>query len=237
MKFSKVDDSYFQRRREFADNLPQSKFWSVVDHWPLYVGSVNLARNLAIVDLLRSTLSVPGHIAEFGCWKGSTSLLLAKALKIYDPNSPKLLHLFDSFEGLTEFQPKDLGAIEQAGDYQGSREHLELCAQLAEVEDAMVIHQGLIEVTLPEFVAVNRGIKFSFIYCDTDLYSATRVILEALWGALSVGGLIVFDQWNMDEFPGEGTAVNEFISEVPGTFEMIKPEFTRQPTLALRRLS
>lgn len=237
MKFTKVDDSYFQRRNEFAENFPQTEFWSVIDHWPLYVGDVNLARNLAIIDLLRSTLSVPGHIAEFGCWKGSTSMLLVKALKIYDPSSPKLLHLFDSFEGLTEFQPKDLGAIEQEGDYRGSREHLELCAQLAEVEGAMVIHQGLIELTLPQFMAANREIKFSFIYCDTDLYSATKIILESLWDTLSTGGLMVFDQWNMDEFPGEGTAVNEFISEVPGTFEMVKPQFTRQPTLALRRLS
>ena len=210
--------------------------WDLVDHWPLYVGKVNLARNIAITDLFRSTLTIPGDVVEFGCWKGSTTLLLAKLLAIYDPIGPKVVHIFDSFEGLTQFHDVDADAIDQLGHYQGSRLHLESSAKLADVHEMLVFHEGHIELTLPIFVQEYRQSKFSFVYCDTDLYNATSAILENMWHLLSIGGIMVFDQWNMKEFPGEGIAVNEFLGLISGTFEMIKPPNTRQPTLALRRV-
>ena len=86
----------------------------------MYVGTVNLARSLAIVDLLRAALHVPGHVAEFGCWRGSTTLLLTKSLQIFDPTSLKQVHVFDSFEGLKEFHAVDADARGEAGAYRGS---------------------------------------------------------------------------------------------------------------------
>lgn len=236
VKFVEGDREYFARRKEYAADLGKVDLWSVMDHWPLYVGTVNLARSLAIVDLLRSTLNVPGHVAEFGCWRGSTTLLLAKCLRIFDPTSPKEVHVFDSFEGLKEFHAADADAASQFGAYRGSRGDLEDCARLAGVSEDIVIHQGRIEDTLPEFRRLRPEARFSFVYCDTDLYSATKAIMSGLWKSLTIGGLMVFDQWNMSEFPGEGVAVNEFVEGAGGSVEVFKPPFTRQPTLAIRRI-
>lgn len=238
VKFLGEDERYFESRQSFSDQLGSVELWSVIDQWPLFVGQTNLARSLAIVELLRSTLNVPGDIAEFGCWKGSTTLLFAKSLKLFDPMGPKIVHAFDSFEGLTEFHPSDSGVSERyATAYKGSREMLESCARLAGVADGIRIHQGIIEKVLPEFAVQHPHVRFSLVYCDTDLYSATKTILADTWRMITPGGLMVFDQWNMAEFPGEGIAVNEFMESATGTYEVIKPEFTRQPTLALRRLS
>jgi len=236
VKFAKEDQEFFARRNSYHANNPPVDLWSVVDHWPLYVGTVNLARNLAIIDLLRSTIAIPGHIAEFGCWRGSTTLLLAKALRIFDSNGPKVVHAFDSFQGLTEFRQEDGVASEQLGDYRGSRMMIEECASMVGLLDYIAIHEGLIENTLPRFVQRHPEMRFSFVYCDTDLYSATKDIIAVMWGLVTPGGLMVFDQWNMEEFPGEGIAVNEFLREEVGSLEVIKPSFTRQPTLAIRRL-
>ncbi len=236
MKFQSIDEDYFARKSAFAVSNNTLELWDIVDHWPLYVGKVNLARNLAITELFQSTLTTPGDVIEFGCWKGSTTMLLAKLLSIYDPNGPKTIHVFDSFEGLTQFHEVDAPALSQLGQYQGSRQHLEKCAELADVHEMLTIHEGRIEKTLPEFAKKNQQTKFSFVYCDTDLYKATKIILQKIWGLMSIGGVMVFDQWNMGEFPGEGIAVNEFLEVIAGSFEMIKPPHTRQPTLALRRL-
>ncbi len=237
MTTKKSDLEYFSRRDLFASQTGSPEMWSLIDQWPLYVGTMNLARNLAITELFKSTLSIPGHLAEFGTWKGSTTLLLAKLLDIFDSNGPKLIHVFDSFEGLTNFHETDGAAVTRSGEYSGSRLRLEECARLVAVEDSIEIIEGQIEQTLPEFMKLHPEIRYSFVYCDTDLYQATKVIFQQVWPALSLGGIITFDQWNMNEFPGEGVAVNQFLSEIAGSFEMFKPPHTRQPTLAIRRLA
>jgi len=74
----------------------------------LYIAEFQiLTRSIAISDLLRSTLNVPGHIAEFGSWRGANLVFLAKLLRIFDPMGSKLVHCFESFEGLDKFSKED----------------------------------------------------------------------------------------------------------------------------------
>jgi len=51
---------------------------------------------MAIADLLKETLNVPGHVVEFGRWRGANLMLLAKLLSIYDPYGSKLIHCYCS---------------------------------------------------------------------------------------------------------------------------------------------
>jgi SAM-dependent methyltransferase len=235
MKFADRDQRYFERRSAFAERLKWPMLYEIVDQWPLYVGTGNLARTLAIIELFSLTLDVPGDIAEFGVWKGSTSSLLAKVLAIKDPHSPKKIHLFDSFEGLTAFSDEDKVAQGRKGDYLGSEEVLLSSAAVNEIDDYFVVHKGLIEDTLPHYLKTATQTRFSFAYCDTDLYSSTNIILRQMWTRLTPGGLMVFDEWNSDDFPGEGTAVNEFLDEIRPKAEFVLPPQTRQPSLALRK--
>src|SRR5688572_28237643 len=120
MKFAKVDAAYLKRRKEVSAELGSRELWSVMDHWPLYCGIGNLARAVSIMNLFNSTASVPGHIAEFGTWRGSTLMLLAKLLRLNDPHSAKMIHCFDSFEGLSAFAPPDGKATQTQGHYRGN---------------------------------------------------------------------------------------------------------------------
>ena len=190
---------------------------------------------MAIADLLKSTLNVPGHVAEFGSWRGANLLFLAKLLKIYDPHGSKLCHCFDSFDGLTNFAPADGDARENAGDYRGDLDELKRMIELYELGDDIDIHQGLIEDTLPRLLADNASLTFSFVYCDTDLYQSTRDILELLHPRLMTGGLFVFDEWNDQRWQGEGVAANEFLTKHSGAYEPRSIPGARQPTLALRK--
>jgi hypothetical protein len=235
MKFADKDQRYFDRRTAFAERLEWPMLYEIIDQWPLYVGTGNLARTLAIIELFSLTMDVPGDIAEFGVWKGSTSSLLAKVLAIKDPHSPKKIHLFDSFEGLTAFSDEDKVAQGRKGDYLGSEEVLLSSAAVNEIDDYFVVHKGLIEDTLPHYLNTATQTRFSFAYCDTDLYSSTNIILRQMWTRLTPGGLMVFDEWNSDDFPGEGTAVNEFLDEIRPKAEFVLPPQTRQPSLALRK--
>lgn len=107
MKFKAIDERYLTQRRALSAKYGPRDVWSVVDHWPLYVGTSNLARYMAISDLLRESFHVPGHVAEFGSWRGANLLFMAKLLQIYDAFGQKTVHCFDSFEGLTTFVDQD----------------------------------------------------------------------------------------------------------------------------------
>ena len=122
MKFNSIDKRYLNERKLISEKYGRRELWSVIDHWALYRGISNLARSMAISDTLRGTLSVPGHVAEFGSWRGGNLMLMAKLLRIYDPHGAKVVHCFDSFEGLTEFTVQDGDMDRNAERYKGSLE-------------------------------------------------------------------------------------------------------------------
>lgn len=236
MKFEKLDKKYLAERRKFSAENGAQDLWSVIDHWPLYVGISNLGRFMAIADLLRSTFDVPGHVAEFGSWKGANLLFMTKLLKIYDPFGNKVVHCFESFEGLNTFTPQDgQSRNTEQGTYKGELEELLQLMALYELDDDIEIHKGDIATTLP-LALEDEGLTFSFAYCDTDLYEPSHIILESLHPRLAKGGLFVFDEWNYSKWPGEGLAVRKFMEKHGDSYQMEHVSNARQPSIALRKI-
>jgi hypothetical protein len=230
------DAAYLQDRAAISERMGSKELWSVIDHWPLYVGVGNLARFLRIYEIVKEQTSVPGHFAEFGSWRGANLMFMAKALQILDPHGSKSVHCFDNFAGLPKFSDKDADEGGQVGAYRGSLEELETFIELYGFGDTIAIHQGLIEETLPAFLNDDRGATFSLIYFDADLYEPAAAVLSAGHERMVKGGVFVFDEWNSPRWPGEGIAVREFM-ESHGEF--YRPENvagTRQPSLILRKV-
>ena len=105
MKFRQIDEAYFARRKAYAAKHGggDPAFWARSDYWPLYAGYANLARYVAILDIVRRSLTVPGDVAEFGVYRGANFLFVAKLMRLFDPMGWKQVHGFDSFQGLTTF--------------------------------------------------------------------------------------------------------------------------------------
>ena len=210
--------------------------WNKMDQWPLYVGVYNLARSIYNQDLIRNSIDVPGHIVEFGSWRGSNILLMAKTLSIFTPHSQKKVISFDLFaDGLDFFDKKDKKAIENKGKYEGDYEHLLEIVDLFEFNEKIELVKGNILETLPNYIEENNPF-FSLIYVDTDLYKTTDIILRSLHERLSVGGSFVFDEWNFKDYPGESSAVKEFCEEKGDCYEMISVKNSIQPSLVLKKI-
>lgn len=236
MKFKTNDKLYLKKRKSFSNKNFPMDIWQIADNWPLYAGVSNIARSLTISDLIRETLEIPGHIAEFGSWNGANLILIAKILRIYNPMCNKIIHSFDSFEGLTQFNKKDGAAEKQKGKYTGNIEILSEILDLYELDDDVEIHRGLIQKTLPELLEKSPEIMFSFVYVDTDLYEPTKLILEKLSDRVVSGGLIIFDQWNDQRWPGEGLAANEYLKKSGAkNFKLRSVQHSRQPTMVLQK--
>jgi hypothetical protein len=235
MKFARANQHYRQKREALSAQYGPQELGSIADHWPLYCSLDNLGRFLAIADLFRSTLSVPGHVAEFGSWRGTSLVLLTQLLRLYDPHGSKVVHCFESFEGLTTLTPQDGDRRRLEGRYQSTRQALEDIIALHDLQDDICIHQGLIEHTLPDVLNANPALSFSFVFCDVDLYAPTRTLLDHIHPRLVPGGVVVFDEWNHEEFPGEGVAVNEFLQTCGHAYSLEHVMHARRPTLALRK--
>ena len=143
-----------------------------------------------------------GEIIEVGVFQGKSVNLIADVLTRRGDN--RLVHGFDSFEGLEE---------DWSGEALG-KEFFDLKGRLPAVRPNVRIHKGWIQDTLGPFYA-ERGGKppIALIHIDTDTYTPARFILEHSKALLTPGTVIAFDEligypnWQEHEFK----ALNEIL--------------------------
>jgi len=173
----------------------------------------SLVEGLKIIDCLNKTKNVKGDICEFGVAQGYTSKLIAFFIK----DSVKKLFLIDSFKGLPQPSKKDLlkDDIFWLGDikkYQGKMSYPEkkVLNELNDIQfnmDRIIINKGFFnsnsekEMKLPEAV--------SFAYLDFDFYQPTLDGLIYLDKVLSVGGIVIVDDYDFFS-TGVKTSVEEW---------------------------
>lgn len=228
-KFRSGDEEYRQKRKQFATNYGYDGLWFIADQWPMFAGVVNISRFLAIYELVKKVIHLPGHFCELGCWHGSNLVYLAKLITILKPQSYTEVFGFDSFEGLKTFEkkidPQETEII--AGSYKGNQDLLEAIIRLYNIEETVTLIKGNILDTLAAFLETRKDIRFSFVYMDVDLYPPTKVGIELLYPRLLNGGIMAFDQYNLEAWPGETRAVHEVLGE---DVQILSVPFARQPT-------
>lgn len=137
-----------------------------------------------------------GLVCEFGVFKGDTINFIAR-------KTPRVVHGFDSFEGLPEDWRTGYGA--SAFDLGGC---------LPRVEPNVKLHAGLFDKTLPPFLEEFKE-SISFLHVDCDLYTSTKTVFQFLGKWIQAGTIIVFDEyfnypsWEEHEF----RAFQEFVAQ------------------------
>ncbi|MFT5689475.1 MAG: hypothetical protein ACI8PQ_002321, partial [Planctomycetota bacterium] len=63
--------------------------------------------------------------------------------------------------------------------------------------------------TMPKYVEENPHLIISLLFLDFDVYEPTVAALEALLPRMPGGAILVFDELNQPDWPGETTAVLE----------------------------
>lgn len=227
-KFKTEDQAYLEERARFAEKHGLENLWFAADHWPLFGGMTNISRRLAIYELVKKVIDLPGHFCELGCWYGTNLVYLAKLVQLLRPQGYVEVIGFDSFEGLQNFDgQKDSSPAGWEGKYKGNPELLEDVLRLYKLEDGVQLVKGRIEETLPRFLEQRKDVRFSFIYLDVDLYSPTRTGIDLLYPRLLKGGVMVFDEYNVPHWTGETSAVHELLGD---NVRIHSLPFTRQPT-------
>jgi O-methyltransferase len=162
-------------------------------------------RKFVLRELARFTRDVPGCMAECGCYKGGSAYFMAKE----NPDVP--LHLFDSFEGLSEPNNKDLHSREdhwlwERGSLVATEEE---ARKTLSGFDHVVFHKGWIPDRFPEV----KDERFRLVHIDVDLYQPTLDSLEFFYPRMNSGGVIVLDDYGFTTCPGAYRATVEFTAK------------------------
>lgn len=208
----------------------------------LYMRSSALVKILFINELYELILDIPGVIMEFGVWWGQNLVLFENLRAIYEPfNQTRRVIGFDTFSGYASFSEKDRRTKEavfssysdvlKKGGYGVSERY---CAYLNELISA---HEGtnvlgnlrrhtLIEgdavKTVPQFFKDNPETVVALAYFDMALYEPTKACLEAIKPNLVPGSIILLDEFNYPEAPGETIAFKEVFKGVDYTIKKSK---------------
>jgi hypothetical protein len=192
--------------------------WQVHSH--LTLSRQSLSRILYYDTLYRLVVDVPGVICEFGVQWGATMALLTNLRGIHEPyNHKRHVIGFDTFEGFPSVHVAD-GSAPEVGDYAVAGGHEadlreilalhELSSPIQHISKSEVV-KGDVSRSFPAWLHENPQAVIAMAIFDMDIYEPTRVALEAVLPRLTKGSLLVFDELNTAEFPGETLALREVL--------------------------
>ncbi len=167
--------------------------------WPLrahsMIGKLRLDNLHASIEHVLSN-SIPGDFIETGVWRGGACIFMRAVLAAHDVRD-RTVWCADSFEGLpkpnAELYPAD------AGDEHHT--HAPLAISLEEVkanferygllDEQVRFLKGWFKDTLPT-APIER---LALLRLDGDMYESTMDALRALYAKVSVGGIVIVDDY------------------------------------------
>lgn len=184
---------------------------------------------------------VPGAFVECGVWKGGSAMAMAKTL-IEVGNPDRMLYLFDTFEGMPQPTADDRNYRGEAAEELLTRRHrgqawVQAYSPLEDVKTAlastgytsekMVFVRGRVEDTIP----ANAPEAIALLRLDTDWYESTYHELKHLYPRLSVGGVLIIDDYG--HWKGAKKAVDQFIEEYQVKLLLCRIDYTARIAVKL----
>ena len=169
----------------------------------------SLDRKYTLNQLLKLVRSLNGEIAECGVYKGASAYLMCEMLQ----GSGRSVHLFDSFEGLSDPDHRD-------GTY-WVKGALPMPEQVVHETLAGFSHYRTYKGWIPDRFAEVANLPFSFLHIDVDLYQPTLASLTFFYPRIEKRGVILMDDYGFSTCPGAKRAADEFFADKPEEIVML----------------
>jgi hypothetical protein len=189
-----------------------------LDQFPKYVPTTAVGRFLGRFETYKKIQNVPGAIVEAGVLSGSGLFSFVHFAFLLEPhNFYRRIVGFDTFEGfpaLSDIDRRGTSAHMEVGSY-ADNSFSEL-SELARVHEGfrllparpqVELVKGDIVDTVPAYVSQHPELVIALLYLDCDLLEPTRACLDHFLPRMPRGGVVVFDELGLPEYPGETAAV------------------------------
>jgi hypothetical protein len=225
-------EAFFQRRRFRPRDM--------LGNWPAYAQRCDVQRFLAHYELFKTALPLPGAIVELGVYEGGSFFTWSLLLETFCPSDAgRRVYGFDSFEGLETFSGADGFSPEElerrTGTFRAPARDMEMLTALHNGDETppgrrraeLVV--GRLDRTLPGFLGAHPGLRISLLHFDLDLYEPTRLGLELLYPLVVPGGVVCFDEYGIEPWQGETSAVDEYLAGLAERPALRKYPFSPSP--------
>jgi hypothetical protein len=172
-----------------------------------------LAKLVAKIEILKMTSNIPGDIVECGVFRGSGIAAWLKLRDICLPGSLKNVIGFDYFDsesliskltGNDKIQMEKFFKDRNESHDEGAIDYLkDLINSAGFKNNDYELIKGDISETAKEYVSQRPGFRLSVLYIDLDLDKPTYSALSAFWDKLSVGGVVVFDEYGYPQWSND----------------------------------
>ncbi len=156
--------------------------------------------------LAENAASKEGNVLEVGVWRGSSSIMMGSKLKQMGSN--KTIFSCDTFEGVVK------AGTSEDNHYKGG-EHSDTSLQF--VKNHVEKEFGLSNVKLLQGIFPDdtghlvQNEKFCLVHIDVDAYVSAKDIMDWVWDRMSIGGVIVFNDYGFPLTKGITLLVNEYL--------------------------
>lgn len=227
-KLSAANDEQLQFRTQLhemykASPLPEPELERNIG---LYLRSSLLARFLALSDVYKKIVDVPGAVFDLGCWWGQASVLMENFRALYEPfNKQRKIVCFDTFEGYSNWSNKDSKSESyNQNTYSTGVDYPAYLRQLLETHEGInnLGHQrGMHEVvagdatkTVPDYLKKHGETIVALSIFDLGLYEPTKAVLKSIKPHVVPGSVLLMVQLTRKELCGDGKAFLEVFSDV-----------------------
>lgn len=149
-----------------------------------------------VMSLVDAVKNVPGDMAELGVAGGASAKMIAARAP------ERVLHLFDTFDGLPDPSEKDSSRFKKR-QYRHTLEEVQGYLEPGKLR----FYKGL----FPETAKDISNTRFAFVHLDADLYESTMAGLEWFYPRLSKGGILISHDY--DTSNGVNLAFEQFFAD------------------------
>ena len=182
----------------------QSRIRKIIDHYEIY----------------KKISKLKGDIIECGVFKGVSLIrfLTFRDMEKTAKSSKKKVYGFDIFGS---FPKPKVGIFHKKRDTEFAKlhdKHIGFGLRINELNNFLKkkkfrnfkLIKGDVTTTINKFIK-KKNIKISLLHLDLDIYSPTKIVLNALFKFIVKGGIVLIDDYN--HIKGATVAVDEFLNK------------------------
>ena len=192
-----------------------------------------IGKMLAHYELLKLSSKIPGHIIEFGDFKGLSLIRFATYIKLIKSN--KKIIAFDAFgkhpttKVLSDHKRRN--KLLSHGEEGISEKQLMKILKHKGLEKNIQLIKGDITKTGPMYLKQHPQLKISLLNLDVDFYEPSISILKNFYPKLSKGGILMLDDYGI--WDGETLATDEYFAGKK--IKIRKFSFSQTPSYVIKR--